>query len=389
MSLEFRISPLTLVFCDTATERSFREYDFLRMRRQARAAICVGMAVYLLYGILDLWFVPAAARTAVWSIRLSALLVPTAVIALTFHPNFRRINYGPLALVGLAAGIGLIGMLWQIPVETAVYYYVGLVLATFYTYNFIGTRFVYAFFVDIGLLIAYNLIFGLLRDYPLPIMINHDFFIISANLIGGFSGYMAEQHRRELFIHKKMLEQERHFHQQRALHDPLTDLPNRELLFDRLERAILNAQRTRQLAVGLFIDLNDFKCINDYEGHACGDWVLKEVARRLSVTLRESDTVSRLSGDEFFILATEIDDQDAINALTRKIVSCITSPMSPPGLNRSLSVGASIGTCVFPFPECTPASIIERADQAMYREKRHSKSRQNGKSLADVSATNS
>ncbi|WP_347989711.1 GGDEF domain-containing protein [Methylomonas sp. AM2-LC] len=369
MTSEFKLSPFTLRFYADDVETRYRDYDFQRLRQQGRVAILVGMTVYLLYGILDIWFVPAAVKTTVWLFRLSALLVPAIVFALSFHALFQRHVYELLALVGLAAGSGLLAMLYQLPVDTAVYYYVGLVLTTFYTYNFIGTRFIYAVCVDIGFLLTYNLLFGWWREFPMPIMINHDFFILSANLIGGVSGYLVEQHRRELFVHKQVLEQERHFHQQLALHDPLTRLPNRVLLFDRLECVIANAFRGQQLAAGIYIDLDDFKSINDIQGHACGDWVLQEVAHRLSTLLRDTDTVCRLGGDEYFVLVPEIDSHADVEALEAKIAAAIQAPMQPPGISQSLSVHGSLGSCIFPFSGCSASEIVGRADKAMYQQK--------------------
>jgi signal transduction histidine kinase len=133
--------------------------------------------------------------------------VPAIVFVLSFTRWFERWAPLLLAAVGLAAGVGLITMQTMMPVEHSALLYPALVLATFYTYNFIGTRFIYALVVDVTVLIAYNAVFGLILDYPMYLMVNHDLIIISANLIGGFAGYWSEWQRRVLFLRDRELRQ--------------------------------------------------------------------------------------------------------------------------------------------------------------------------------------
>jgi diguanylate cyclase (GGDEF)-like protein len=358
---------LTLRFKDKALESEFLGATATRTLQQGQFACVIGMIVYLLHGVLDQWFVAPAVSGQIWLIRLTALCVPGLVLLLSLTPRFNRISHFLLAMVGAAAGCGLIAMQMNLPLESAPYYYPMMVLVTFYTYNFIGTRFIYALGVDLGMLIAYNLIFGALLDYPAHTLIGHDFFIISANLIGGSVGYITEHQRRLLYLRERELDTERHHHQQRSLHDGLTGLPNRELLYDRIIQAELNSARSNARHCGFFLDLDGFKNVNDSFGHKYGDQALREVAKRLQSAVRATDTVARIGGDEFFVLAEDIGDIAAAHALAHKLLAELAAPFS--FLPEHTQMGASIGICLFPYPGMTVSDLIHRADEAMYRVK--------------------
>lgn len=370
-----RMHRLTLSFRDSETEHAFIRHLLPRLRLQGRAAIVVGVFVYFVYGALDHLFVPPQQLGLVWFIRLMALTVPVAVLALTFSSWFEKANQFPLALVGLAAALGLIAMLWHLPYDGSAYYYPGLMLATFYTYNLLGARFIHALAVNILVLALYNLLFGYIRAYPEAMLLSQNFFMISANLIGGAAGYLAEYQRRQLFVRELQLDHERRLHLQRSLHDRLTGLPNRDLLDDRINQALALARRDAARHAGFFVDLDGFKSVNDQLGHDRGDIALREIARRLSTAMRETDTVSRLGGDEFFLLVQEIGSCDSAAHLADKLIALIEQPIA--GLPETLTLSASIGICLFPHGnlENTPEAIIRCADLAMYRAKAAGKRR--------------
>ena len=276
-------------------------------------------------------------------------------------------------MAGIAPGTGMLVIMWLLPNNVIIYYYTGLVLTAFWTYNFIGTRFVYAFAADIILLLAYNVLFGLIRGLPPEILASHDYVLVSANLIGGAAGYMAEQYRRTLFLREMELDAERKIHLQRALHDPLTGLPNRDLLDDRITLAISLAQRDEQACVGIFIDLDNFKTINDSYGHDAGDRVLCETATRIRQVLRDTDTISRIAGDEFFVVAHGVPTRQDAADLARKILQQLEQPFDLGCTSTPIALSASLGICLFPYPECKPSDIIRRADLAMYTSKRSGK----------------
>jgi diguanylate cyclase (GGDEF)-like protein len=150
--------------------------------------------------------------------------------------------------------------------------------------------------------------------------------------------------------------------------DALTDTPNRALMLDRLEHAIALARRhVTRLAV-LFLDLDQFKHINDTLGHAVGDEVLRLVARRLESVVRGSDTVSRHGGDEFLVLVGEVSKASDAGVIAAKILAVLTAP-SRVG-DHMLRLSASLGIATYPEDGEDAATLISRADAAMYRSKR-------------------
>lgn len=172
---------------------------------------------------------------------------------------------------------------------------------------------------------------------------------------------------------KKRLAERSHF----AEHDPLTGLPNRVLLQDRLERSCLHhARQGGSFALG-FLDLDHFKAINDTLGHDAGDAVLREVARRLAVGLRASDTVCRVGGDEFVLLFASVEDIHELQALAAKLLAQVAWPLvldNTPGSPR-VDIAGSMGIAVFPEHGRDPQTLMRHADQAMYSAKRGGRSR--------------
>jgi diguanylate cyclase (GGDEF)-like protein len=156
-----------------------------------------------------------------------------------------------------------------------------------------------------------------------------------------------------------------------AFHDALTGLPNRALFNDRLEHGIAQASRHGLALAVMFVDLDKFKSINDAHGHDAGDAVLQTVAQRLRDNTRDVDTVSRLGGDEFLCLLTDIHEEEDIAAIAAKIVKALQAPcrVSVRSLDIEPSIEASIGISIFPKDGATPDALIRTADAAMYRAK--------------------
>ena len=152
-----------------------------------------------------------------------------------------------------------------------------------------------------------------------------------------------------------------------ALHDPLTDLPNRELLNERLEQAIAGVGRRGDMASLVLLDLDRFKDINDTLGHPAGDQLLKEVAARLSACVREVDTVARIGGDEFAIVQVGIRDAADAQLLSRRVFGLFQTPL---GLgDHEVAVTVSIGVALIPTDASVPAKLLQLADIALYRAK--------------------
>jgi diguanylate cyclase (GGDEF)-like protein/PAS domain S-box-containing protein len=158
-----------------------------------------------------------------------------------------------------------------------------------------------------------------------------------------------------------------------ASFDHLTQLPNRYLFQDRLEHAILQADRNRASVGLLFLDLDRFKWINDALGHAAGDELLKQVAGRLSGLVRRSDTVARLGGDEFTVILEGLADPSQAAAVAEKISQGFIAPFQLSG--RTVTVSASIGITLYPSDAQDVETLLRCADAAMYRAKEQGRNR--------------
>jgi diguanylate cyclase (GGDEF)-like protein/PAS domain S-box-containing protein len=172
---------------------------------------------------------------------------------------------------------------------------------------------------------------------------------------------------RDVTERKAFEEQLRH----RAFHDPLTQLPNRALLSDRLQQALSREGRFEDQVAVLFVDLDDFKTVNDTLGHASGDELLVLVARRLRSCLRSADTAARLGGDEFGILLEGVPDVDHAVAVTQRILDAFAEPFSIRGLPVPLR--ASVGVAIGVAQTISADELMRDADIAMYAAKRAGK----------------
>ncbi len=152
-----------------------------------------------------------------------------------------------------------------------------------------------------------------------------------------------------------------------ATHDALTGLPNRALLQDRLQHSLAKAERAATQLGVLFIDLDKFKRINDLLGHASGDELLRQAARRLTEVLRGQDTLCRIGGDEFVAVIEPVESRAELERTGARIIKALTEEFHL--LSGRFSVGASVGISVFPEDAKTPEDLIRRADAAMYQAK--------------------
>ncbi|HSB95749.1 MAG TPA: EAL domain-containing protein [Spongiibacteraceae bacterium] len=149
-----------------------------------------------------------------------------------------------------------------------------------------------------------------------------------------------------------------------AHYDPLTQIPNRMLLTDRLQQACRESARSGTLIGLLFVDLDRFKQVNDSMGHGFGDCLLRAVAERLQNCVRNCDTVARLGGDEFAILLDGIDDTHAANTLGQRVLNAMQAPFTV--LERELFITASIGLALYPQDDNNCENLLAKADAAMY-----------------------
>lgn len=171
-------------------------------------------------------------------------------------------------------------------------------------------------------------------------------------------------------LERDVTESKRHGEEveQLAFHDSLTGLPNRLLFNDRLTMALSQARRHQKRLATFFMDLDNFKTINDSMGHAVGDELLRLVAERLLTIVREEDTLARFGGDEFTLLVPGITSEADVVTVSQKILATIRAPFQLDG--RELSITLSVGVSVYPVDGQTPDVLVRNADIAMYRSKR-------------------
>lgn len=150
--------------------------------------------------------------------------------------------------------------------------------------------------------------------------------------------------------------------------DALTGTPTRAVMADRLDKAMGMARRHSSRTALMFVDLDDFKSINDELGHLAGDTVLQLVARRLESGVRDSDTVSRHGGDEFLVLLAELSNPADAAAIATKMIAALAEPIFVAG--SVLTISASVGIAVYPEDGEHASTLIANADAAMYRAKK-------------------
>lgn len=212
------------------------------------------------------------------------------------------------------------------------------------------------------------------------------FFIL--NICGGLSGiyllikhFIKEQdksaHKTLKIEHDKLLKQSKELSEANtklahyASHDSLTDLPNRNNLRNHIEKRISLSKESEESMALLFIDLDNFKNVNDTFGHAKGDEILKAVSERLSSLLREGDIVARIGGDEFAVTLNKISDISYVENISKRIIDEINRDY--PFIKETSPIGASIGISIFPKDAKDIDTLINLADEAMYNIKKSSK----------------
>jgi diguanylate cyclase (GGDEF)-like protein len=183
--------------------------------------------------------------------------------------------------------------------------------------------------------------------------------------VGGF--VWAFVLRRRVEQQTRELRESRELYRHMAHHDALTGLATRTLLHDRLQVALDRAQRFGKNIALLMLDLDKFKDINDYFGHSAGDQVLRVTAQRIRATIRKTDSVARMGGDEFIVLLNDLADAGQAEQIAAKIVAVLSEPVKVGKFQVPLSV--SVGVCTLEDEEVDAEVLIRRVDAAMYRAK--------------------
>ncbi|MHB8422929.1 MAG: putative bifunctional diguanylate cyclase/phosphodiesterase [Leptospirales bacterium] len=186
---------------------------------------------------------------------------------------------------------------------------------------------------------------------------------------GTISGHLLARSIFYAIKRKEMDSQLRHL----ASHDTLTNLANRKLFYERINRSIELSERNQKIMALVFLDLNDFKAVNDSFGHTAGDILLKEFAHRLRIRLRRTDVVARIGGDEFAIILDSVVDANDVSTIVQHVIEEITYPYElDPDL---VSISVSVGISLYPLDGKTAGELIRKADRAMYQGKESGTSR--------------
>ena len=181
---------------------------------------------------------------------------------------------------------------------------------------------------------------------------------ITARSLARALRYAIERQRAELRI------------QRLALHDPLTGLPNRRLFADRLDQALARRSRNGGEVAVLFADLDGFKSVNDEHGHSAGDELLRQVAGRLQLAVRTTDTVARLGGDEFAVLCESVGSEEHAAVVAQRIIEALEAPFVLADARARVQLSASIGVACASGGDPLPSDLMRASDAAMYSAKR-------------------
>jgi diguanylate cyclase (GGDEF)-like protein len=199
--------------------------------------------------------------------------------------------------------------------------------------------------------------------------------ILGALIVRGHNGTPYTEEDKELlqFVSSQVAAaiDRRRLHEEllkKVQYDELTGLPNRRLLYDRMEVALARTRRERGRLALLYVDMDDFKKVNDVLGHAAGDLLLQEVARRLKHSVREEDTAARMGGDEFVVLLEHIQHDEDAAVIAEKIWTAVSRPVSIDGHLQQLQ--PSIGIALYPEQGAGVEQLLRYADNAMYEVKR-------------------
>ncbi len=336
----------------------------LRSRRlyQISGGVMVAVAMTVVFTVID------GLYTLAW---LAAMAL--CCVALTGWLNWRgRTGLGSAVLLGTGTVFGTLFMWFGGGVfgGTLVIYPVVLIFAAMLTGPRLMVGLLALMVASVGA-IAYATAAGIRADQLLPTTVGRVIMIVLVLCICAFAVWLLSSDLRTA-LHRLEAEVERVQKSQESLaylarFDTLTDLPNRLLGRERLENALAQARRRGTRVAMLFVDLDNFKTINDTMGHSAGDDFLRMVAQRLLKAVRETDSVTRHGGDEFLIVLTNLADKESINQAVAKLMQALARPIDL--RDTSIEISCSIGIALFPDDGADFDTLLQRSDIAMYSAK--------------------
>ena len=241
--------------------------------------------------------------------------------------------------------------------------------------NYVHIRYIFGIVGAAAVMIVVTA-FSFAREFNPIYLIDVSLYLVIGLLASISISYTVERQRRRLYAQVKRLAIERDNQARLALHDSLTGLPNRLLLRERMGQSLARAKRHHGQFAVLFVDLDDFKSVNDTYGHNVGDDVLRQIAQHLKDKVRDEDTVARIGGDEFVVLSEHINDDRGAQIAAARIQDAVAQECKAKSVRDDtmyIQVTCSIGIALCPRDGDSLDDLINRADTAMYRAKRAGK----------------
>lgn len=363
------ISLVLAKFRNVGLENEFNTFNLPFLKQEVRVGVVVAFLACVLVSLME----PLNTPSSAWVSILITAIVGISSLILVYKSTFLQVfeKYHQLiVMAGVIVGMLAICMKIKVYPDFSISHYLPLLmLITIWMFSISGLSFTYSIICGQVFNLFVYLTFLIGGDISRADFVASIYYMLVSYFLGAVLSFNKEIQSRQIFLAHKELEREKQHHRHKSLHDLLTQLPNRELLEDRLHQTISLSARNQIKCAGLFIDLDKFKTINDQYGHLLGDLYLKEVASRLRDITRDADTLARIGGDEFFLLMIDIKDEETTLALSRKIQENLNEYFILADKIKLKGLGASVGVCMFPYPNCTPSDIINHADKAMYQVK--------------------
>lgn len=363
------ISSLLVKFRNSDLEKDFIAFKLPTLKQEVRAGSIIATLSWILVALMEPLNVPQSAWFSILIASIAGIGSLVAVYWATFSKAFKTYNQLIVMAGVIVTMLAVCIKIKFYPDFPLTHYFPVLMLITMWMFSISGLSFIYG--IVCGQLFYLFVYLTLLIDEKTSSVdfVTCIYYMLVSYFLGAVISYYKDVQSRLIFLAHKELELEKQHHQHKSIHDALTKLPNRELLEDRLAQAISFSSRTGVTCAGLFIDLDNFKSINDEYGHLMGDLYLKQAANCLGEVTRDADTIARISGDEFFILMLDIKNEEVALALAQRIQQRLQEPLVLNDQFKLKGRGASVGICMFPYVNCTPQDIINRADKAMYQVK--------------------